>query len=162
MPILHHRWEGRTPDGQPLPGMFGLQRFGPRVGVLVGVHSAIVKSFEVTEGGIPSPIKGDGLIDTGASITSVDLKVAEKLGLAWEERIVLGYMTMFQILKDRLVLDRRSCPVAGAATGRFVLAPDQHRHAFVQPGTVHRGDHPLRAVAGVSESGVHDHGWRQL
>ena len=61
--------------------MFGLQRFGPRVGVLVGVHSAIVKSLEGTEGGIPSPIKGDGLIDTGASITSIDLNVADKLAL---------------------------------------------------------------------------------
>ena len=32
---------------------------------------------------------------------------AEKLGVAWEERIVLGYMTMFQILKERLVLEFR-------------------------------------------------------
>ena len=32
---------------------------------------------------------------------------AEKLGLVWNERIVLGYMTMFQILKERLMLEFR-------------------------------------------------------
>lgn len=33
--------------------------------------------------------------------------IARKLGLDWDQRIVLGYMTIFQILKERLRLDFR-------------------------------------------------------
>jgi len=34
-------------------------------------------------------------------------KAAERLGLQWEDRIVLGYMNMFQIIKERLMLTFR-------------------------------------------------------
>lgn len=81
MPILNQRFYGRTLKGKQLNPMYGLLRFGPRVPVLVGVHSAVAKSLAASEKTIPSPVKGFGLIDTGASITSIDLKVAERLEL---------------------------------------------------------------------------------
>ena len=90
MPILNHRFRGRTLEGEPVPSRLGLQRFGPRVPVLVGVHSATAKSRQESEGEIPVPIQGEGLIDTGASITSVDLSVATKLGLAVTGTCKLG------------------------------------------------------------------------
>ena len=90
MPILNQRYGGETSEGQPLNPMHGLRRFGPRMPVLIGVHSAASKFLAAAEKAVPQPIQGIGLIDSGASITSIDVKVAEKLGLAPTGVIKLG------------------------------------------------------------------------
>jgi len=58
--------------------------------VLIGVHSAASRFLAAAEKTVPQPVQGIALIDTGASITSIDAKVAERLGLAPTGAIKLG------------------------------------------------------------------------
>ena len=82
MPILSLRCEGKTSEGEPVPGAIGLQRLGLRLPVVVGIHGAAAKALSDHKAEIPHPIPGEGIIDTGASVTSIDNNVAHQLGLA--------------------------------------------------------------------------------
>lgn len=90
MPILNFRFIGETSDGKPVPGAIGLRKELLRIPVQIGLHhaahEAIVKSGEVP----PKPIVGRGIIDTGASITAIDVAVAKKLTLEETGTIQLG------------------------------------------------------------------------
>ena len=74
--------------GQPQPGHAipqpspnTLAASGPVIQVQIEVPSALAQSLQRSGGAIPSPVDGFALIDTGASITSVDVNVFTQLGV---------------------------------------------------------------------------------
>ena len=48
----------------------------------VGIHATLARELEAKGEAISAPIAGQGLIDTGATVTSIDLNVAKTLGLS--------------------------------------------------------------------------------
>ncbi|MGO8670986.1 MAG: hypothetical protein ACLQVD_06455 [Capsulimonadaceae bacterium] len=58
-----------------------LQTYGPRVQVVIGAAQSLVSQILQRGETPPTPISGVALIDTGASVTSVDNAVAVLLGL---------------------------------------------------------------------------------
>jgi hypothetical protein len=54
---------------------------GPVLEVQIEIPSALAQSLQAANSPIPSPVTGIALIDTGASITSIDASVATRLGL---------------------------------------------------------------------------------
>lgn len=82
MPILNLRMRAETPDGKSVPGNAALQRLGPRIPATVGIHGLAAKALDAQNSPIPSPVAGVALIDTGATVTSIDKSVAEELRLA--------------------------------------------------------------------------------
>lgn len=90
MPILNFRFQGKTTKGDSVPGQVGLQTLGPRVPVQVALHPSAVKAASEKNQTILAPVPGWGLIDTGASITSLDRQVAHDLGLAPTGTMKLG------------------------------------------------------------------------
>jgi hypothetical protein len=90
MPIFHQRFEGHTNQGQEVPSAIAWLHIGPRIQVLIGVHSALEKALAAESKPVPVPLPGLALIDTGATKTSIDLGAATKLGLAPTGVIKLG------------------------------------------------------------------------
>ena len=71
---------------QPVPpsGMFGpgvLFGAGPRVPVEIRVPNALANYLTQNGKPIPAPIPGDALVDTGASVSCVDEKAVQSLGV---------------------------------------------------------------------------------
>jgi predicted aspartyl protease len=85
MPILHTELtaKGKNPDGEDVdvPPPLVLARRGPVVQVTVGVSTQMAE--QLVQGGkvVPTPVSGWALFDTGSSVTCIDEKVAQKLGL---------------------------------------------------------------------------------
>jgi len=75
MPVLN--WHPPLlPGGQQV-----LAERGPRVPVQVSVHPKVQETLTSTGQAVPSSIGGFALIDTGATITSIDQNAALRLGL---------------------------------------------------------------------------------
>jgi len=81
MPVLNFRLQFKTPDGKAVPGKIAIQRVMLRVPVVVGMHEAAVIACTKSGQTPPSPLSGIGLIDTGATFTSIDESAAASLGL---------------------------------------------------------------------------------
>lgn len=58
-------------------------QFGPTVEVSIGVHAYLARNLATHGKPVPAPIVGAALIDTGATVTTIDVKVAETLGLSY-------------------------------------------------------------------------------
>lgn len=90
MPILSFRVEGVTPTGEKIyPGML-LAKEMLRVPAAIWVHQSALKALSDQGTKPPDMVQGNALIDTGASITSIDLEAARKLGLPEVGRTSLG------------------------------------------------------------------------
>jgi predicted aspartyl protease len=73
---------GKDQHGEPIPSHIGLQQTGPRVHITISPLEGQLKS-SADKGETPTiPVVGWALIDTGASLTCIDRKTAEKAGLA--------------------------------------------------------------------------------
>lgn len=59
----------------------GLQFYGPIVRVKIGIHPHLAKLFKEKSRPIPSPIEGDAIIDSGATVTCVDHRIIDSLGI---------------------------------------------------------------------------------
>jgi hypothetical protein len=70
---------GQQQIPQLSPGL--LAHNGPIIQVQIEVPSALAQSLQRANTAIPNPIDGFALIDTGASITSVDVTVFAQLGV---------------------------------------------------------------------------------
>lgn len=81
MPILSGRLQAKNSEGKPVSPAILIRDVGLRVPVHVGIHTKLAIKLEGDGKPIVSPVSGQALIDTGATITSVDIKAAEKLGL---------------------------------------------------------------------------------
>jgi hypothetical protein len=72
------------------PSAPGLQAVGPRVPVAVSIHPTL-EAHLVKEGKpVPVAVSGVGLIDTGATFTSVDMSAIKSLGIAPIGTVSLG------------------------------------------------------------------------
>jgi hypothetical protein len=58
-----------------------LRHFGPLISVEIALPQALAQHLAATNQPVPAPIAGMALIDTGASITSVDNSVFQSLGV---------------------------------------------------------------------------------
>ena len=58
-----------------------LAHFGMRIAVEIGLHPEVEQLLISTEAPVPGKVSGTGIIDTGATRTSIDLSVANELGL---------------------------------------------------------------------------------
>lgn len=59
-----------------------IAKFGLQVAVQIGFHPVVTKAMTDAGVVVPAPAVGNGIIDTGATITAIDLKCAKELGLA--------------------------------------------------------------------------------
>lgn len=85
MPTLNGILGGETVDGQgrkvPLSPAIALMLQGPIVEVSISVAPIVAQTILSAGGTVPPPVKGLGLIDTGASGTCVDDDAAAALQL---------------------------------------------------------------------------------
>lgn len=83
MPIHNHfNFEPNPSNPSQLrPGPSGLAAFGPIMQVEVSIPDELAQYFTENNMPIPSPLTGIGLIDTGASITAVDVSIIQQLGI---------------------------------------------------------------------------------
>lgn len=81
MPL--HRIQFNRPNDKnvPIPDPEALRATGPCVPVVIEIPSALARRFEREDRPIPDPVSGYALIDTGASITSVDRQIFGRLHL---------------------------------------------------------------------------------
>lgn len=70
-----------VPLVKDISGAESLRLVGPSLPVQVEVPTVLANELDRTGKPLPSPVSGHGLIDTGASITVVDLTVIQKLRL---------------------------------------------------------------------------------
>ncbi len=86
MPILnqYYRAELNLPDGrsQQIPAAQALQLQGPLVEVLVTPPAVVLEALQKRGDQLPELVKGHALIDTGASVTCIDMEIARQLQLA--------------------------------------------------------------------------------
>ena len=78
MPILNWHYPGQAP---PATAQAALASLGPRVQIQANMHPAVQKSLADANLPIPSPVGGFALIDTGATISAIDIAAAAQLGL---------------------------------------------------------------------------------
>lgn len=79
MPVHNFRILQQLQAGQqPVPNQILLRQHMLRVPVLLTMHPNVLQTLTTPA---PTPIAGMGLIDTGASLSSIDDKVAQQLGL---------------------------------------------------------------------------------
>ena len=71
------------PPGQlgGTPNPEGLAVVGPILDIQIEIPTALAEVLQVANRPIPIPVVGIALVDTGASITSIDVSVATRLGL---------------------------------------------------------------------------------
>lgn len=74
--------------GTILPPRVGLQIGGPIVEIQIGLHQHLVKLLQSKGEAIPEPITGDAIIDTGASVTTINTSVANSLQLPQSGKVV--------------------------------------------------------------------------
>jgi aspartyl protease len=72
-----------SPPGQPtgVPHPQGMAVTGPVLEVQIEIPSVLAQSLQAANSPIPNSVTGIALIDTGASITSIDVSIATRLGL---------------------------------------------------------------------------------
>lgn len=58
-----------------------LQRRGPTITVKIGLHDRLQEKRREAGTPIPDPVVGEAIIDTGATVTTIDTSVAQELGL---------------------------------------------------------------------------------
>ena len=78
MPIFSHYWPHEE-TGRADPDTLRVR--GPSLSVEIGVHEEYAALLEQEELEIPQPQAGVALIDTGASITSIDQSIVQALSL---------------------------------------------------------------------------------
>mgnify|MGYP001564370801 CR=1 FL=1 len=83
MPIHNHFTFEPNPSNpsQLRPGRSGLSALGPLMQVEVSIPDELAQYFTENNMPIPSPLTGMGLIDTGASITAVDVSIIQQLSI---------------------------------------------------------------------------------
>lgn len=85
MPIYHSQLTGerKEPDGSvtPVSPSFVLQARGPVLQVSVGLAESISQQLLERGEQLPEPVNGLALIDTGATSTCIDEKLAQRIGL---------------------------------------------------------------------------------
>lgn len=85
MPFLHLQLqgEGTGADGKrhPLPPHVALQLRGPTAQVALHFPAVIAQQLASRGEALPAPVAGDALIDTGASLSCIDIEAAAELGL---------------------------------------------------------------------------------
>ena len=85
LPILNFRaqGEGTDPNGNkvPLPEQVALQQAGPCVPIVLSPLEEHIQSLAAQRADPLPLLNGLALIDTGASVTCIDRKAAEKAGL---------------------------------------------------------------------------------
>jgi hypothetical protein len=81
MPTLNSFSFQQAPGQPPQPGPQGLAVNGPIIQVQIEVPSALAARLQATGQPIPAPVDGIALIDTGATITSIDAASLTRLGI---------------------------------------------------------------------------------
>ncbi len=81
MPVYRIHFNRLNEKKVPVPDPDALRETGPCVSVVIAIPSALARRFQREDRPIPDPISGYALIDTGASITSVDRHIFERLHL---------------------------------------------------------------------------------
>jgi hypothetical protein len=81
MPVYRIQFNRPTETKRLTPDPDALRVTGPCVPVVIEVPSALARRFQREDRLIPDPISGYAMFDTGASITSVDRRVFERLQL---------------------------------------------------------------------------------
>lgn len=85
MPILHVQYDAKREraDGTvtKLAPSVALRQSGPIFQTTIGLARSIADAVIQTGAKIPAPLSGNALIDTGASVTCIDNKLAQKLEL---------------------------------------------------------------------------------
>ena len=72
---------GRTIGSKRIPPRAGLTIYGPTVQIEIGVHPALADALRAQNKPVPAPIVGTALIDTGATVTTIDTQVPRDLKL---------------------------------------------------------------------------------
>jgi len=83
MPTFNRFFLQPPPPGQTggVPNPQAMAVAGPVLEVQIEIPSVLAQSLQATNSPIPPPVVGIALVDTGASITSVDVSIATRLGL---------------------------------------------------------------------------------
>lgn len=94
MPILHVGRTSQTVEAQDgeevsVSPEEALVHDGPLIEVSIGVTGSVAEQWRNSGIGVPEPISGRALIDTGASITCVDEEVANTLGVPVREVVTM-------------------------------------------------------------------------
>jgi len=83
MPVFDFEYKISANQGQSsISASNALQFLGPVIPVQIAVPSALEQQLKHMNQQVPSPIAGDALIDTGATISAVDDSVIRELGVA--------------------------------------------------------------------------------
>lgn len=80
MPIFNRYWPHQQTT-IPNPDALQLQNRGPSLQVEISLNSILAAQYQQSGTSLPAPLTGYALIDTGASVTSVDAKILESLGI---------------------------------------------------------------------------------
>lgn len=72
---------GRLVGSTFIPRNVGLAKYGPTVQVGIGFHEHLVKKYESEKNALPPLVVGNAMLDTGATITTIDSTVAQQLNL---------------------------------------------------------------------------------
>ena len=89
MPILNNTGHVKTADGDSRPAPEMLAGYGPIIQVTIHLPDLVQRAYSERGDKVPAPVNGIALIDTGATITCIDRKAAEKASLP-----VTGVTTM--------------------------------------------------------------------
>ena len=81
MPTLNNFSFHQAPGKPPQPSPQTLAITGPTLQVQIEVPAVLAESLRLNSQPIPNPIEGTALIDTGATITSVDVAQLVQLGI---------------------------------------------------------------------------------
>jgi len=81
MPTLNNFSFQNNPGQLPQPSPQNLATTGPVIQIRVEVASALAASLIAAKQIVPNPIDGIALIDTGATITSIDASILTRLGI---------------------------------------------------------------------------------
>lgn len=65
----------------PSPDAIQLQARGPSLQIEISLNAILAAQYQQSGHPLPSPVTGYALIDTGASVTSVDVSILDSLGI---------------------------------------------------------------------------------
>jgi len=82
VPVYNQHYQlQQAGSGQPQPAPLALQAVGPVMPLQVEIPTALASALQQAGQPIPGPILGFALIDTGASVSAVDVSVVQRLGV---------------------------------------------------------------------------------